>query len=139
MPSLSNLVKEVPRINTYNRQTLDNQWREIVWHNFPDDIKTLQRNAQLFFKYISEYQDDDGFFKYQCLGNFALEGLSLPSSNADAERLFSKYNLIKRKERNSLKLKTIRALITVIECAKNQSCDTMFEPDREMVLWLYNN
>lgn len=136
MPSLSDLVREVPRINTYSIQTLDDQWRDIAWHHFPDNIKELQGNAQIFFKFISEYEDDDGSRKYQCLANFALEVLSLPSSNADAERLFSKYNLIKRKERNALKLETVRALINVSECAKNAVGDEKFTPDREMVLAL---
>ena len=89
-----------------------------------------------FFKFISEYEDNDGSRKYQCLANFALEVLSLPSSNADAERLFSKYNLIKRKERNALKLETVRALINISECAKNVVGDEKFTPDREMVLSL---
>lgn len=30
MPSLSDLIKEVPRINNHNIQTLDNQWRDIA-------------------------------------------------------------------------------------------------------------
>lgn len=52
---------------------------------FPRSCKKL---AQEIFKYISEYDYNDGTLKYQCLGNFALEVLSLPSSNADAENLF---------------------------------------------------
>ena len=49
---------------------------------------------------------------------------------------FSKYNLIKRKERNALKLETVRALINISECAKNVVGDEKFTPDREMVLSL---
>lgn len=44
--------------------------------------------------------------------------------------------MIKRKERNALKLETVRALINVSECAKNAVGDEKFTPDREMVLAL---
>ena len=76
MPSLRILVNEVPRINTYNMQILDDQWRDIAWHHFPDEVKNFQGNVQDFLKCVSEYRDEDGAHKYQCLGNFALEVLS---------------------------------------------------------------
>lgn len=85
-------------------------------------------------------KDISGIKKYKSLGHFALEVLSLPSSNADAERLFSKYNLIKRKERNSLHLGTVQTLIHVSEFAMPTSNDNVgcFEPDREMLMYMSN-
>lgn len=63
-------------------------------------------------------KDDNGNLKYHITGKLALNVLSLPTSNADAGRLFSKLNLTKTKCRNSLQMPTINALITMEEYAK---------------------
>lgn len=96
-------------------------------------------NAQQFYQYICDYEDVYGVEKYVSLGNFAMQVLSLPLSNADAERLFYKYNLINRKERNSLHLGTVQALIHMNECAKNDLKDGTFEPDRDMLVYMSGN
>lgn len=41
MPSLSELVKDVPRLYNYNIQILDDQWRDIVWQQFTDNVKKI--------------------------------------------------------------------------------------------------
>ena len=60
MPSLTNLIKEVPRINTFNKQILDDQWRGIHWHQFPESVRETLSDAGAFYKKIIEFEDDDG-------------------------------------------------------------------------------
>lgn len=63
-----------------------------------------------------------------------LEVFSLPCSNADAERLFSHYSLIKRKHRNALKLETIKSLIHLKVCNKKYRKNGQFQSNIEMLL-----
>ena len=128
MPSLSDLAKEVPRINTFDMQALADQWRDISWRTFPEDFKNPHCDIVKFYQYVMKIEDVLGNCKYETFAKFALQVLSLPTSNVDAERLFSKLNLIKRKERSSLKLKTIRSLIHLDQYSRQHK-----EPSNEML------
>lgn len=129
MPSITDLMEEVPLINTYSKHVLDDQWREIPFYKFPEEINGLKYDAEKFYNYIMKIRDDSGHFKFQAIAKFSLEVLSLPTSNADVERLFSKLNRIKRKERNSLKNENVRALIHISEYAIKSNGD----PDNDLV------
>lgn len=131
VPSLSDMAKEVPLINTVDKQALDDEWRSIPWYPFTDEIKGFLNDAHNFFKYIIQITDETGAPRFACLGKFAFQVLSLPTCNADAERLFSKLHLIKRKERNCLKLETVKSLIRISECCDGDS--ESFEPSHEML------
>ncbi|KAG7165379.1 shortage in chiasmata 1 ortholog-like, partial [Homarus americanus] len=72
-----------------NKQQLDNKWRAIDNIKFPDCMKN-QRNTDLFYKEMSSMKDDFGEPYFRELLYFALEILSLPTSNVD-ERIFSKH------------------------------------------------
>lgn len=131
VPSLSALASEVPLINTVDRQALDDEWRSIPWHPFKEEIKEFLHDAEKILNYTLEITDETGAPKFACLGNFAFQVLSLPTCNADAERLFSKLNLIKRKERNCLTLENVKSLIRISEWFSGD-CEE-FEPTGEML------
>nr|XP_027218794.1 uncharacterized protein LOC113811280 isoform X3 [Penaeus vannamei] len=133
-PSISDLLKEVPRINHFSSRMLDDQWRSICYHVFPEHIKSAQNDAGAFYKGLIEFEDDAGRRIYEHFGRFAMQILSLPASNADAKRVFSELNFFKRKERNSLKMSTVKSLIHLRECAASK--DGVFEPDKGMVMHL---
>ncbi|XP_027218793.2 uncharacterized protein [Penaeus vannamei] len=133
-PSISDLLKEVPRINHFSSRMLDDQWRSICYHVFPEHIKSAQDDAGAFYKGLIEFEDDAGRRIYEHFGRFAMQILSLPASNADAKRVFSELNFFKRKERNSLKMSTVKSLIHLRECAASK--DGVFEPDKGMVMHL---
>ena len=89
VPSLNNLFNILPNItNVYNVQKIEDEWREIVCHQFPEDLNELKKDAEAIFKYVITIEDEFNELKYQSFGQFALDVLSLPCSNADAERLF---------------------------------------------------
>ena len=114
MPTLSDLVVEVPRIYSGDIQKLDNEWRH-------------------FFIYLATVNNESGQPEFEVLPTFALNVLSLPTSNADAERIFSKMNLIKTKIRNRLSTSTQAALATVSETVKREGGCVQFEPTAKMI------
>ena len=72
-------------------------------------------------------------FIFKKLSKFALQMLSLPVSNADAERLFSKLNLIKTDIRNRLSIKTVNSLIYIAEAVNEQEACYLYQPTDEMI------
>lgn len=80
-----------------------------------------------------EAKDLQGNKTFKVLGNFALHILSLPTSNADAERLFSRINLMKTKDRNSLQNISIISIISLADCVKAQGGCHQFQPSQAMI------
>ncbi|MPC71174.1 hypothetical protein E2C01_065444 [Portunus trituberculatus] len=139
MPSMSDLMDELPRIsNMYDKQVVDNEWRNVQFYKFPDHVKDTNNDICQFYAHLMTLKDAMGNFQYRTFATFALNVLSLPTSNADVERLFSKLNLIKRKQRNCLHLNTIKSLIALSEISHQQGDCRTFEPDSEMLLCLRN-
>ena len=67
------------------------------------------------------------------MANFALCVLSLPHSNAECERVFSKINLYKIKLRNKLKTDTVNGALLSSECIKEQKSCINFKPSEDMI------
>ena len=78
---------------------------------------------------LNEYDEP----QFKNLSTFALQILSLPVSNTDAERIFSKVNLIKTDIRNSLNTKSVEALILISEAVKEQAACFTFKPSDAML------
>ena len=99
--------------------------------SFKNDVQGFLHDANKFYKYIIGITDEIGAPKFECLGKFAFQVLSLPTCNADAERLFSKLNLIKRIEINCLKIETVKSLIQISESWDEKFKD--YEPPQDIV------
>lgn len=63
--------------------------------------------------WIKIFQSDSNFLE---LSDFALSVLSLPHSNSECERVFSKVNLFKTKIRSKLKTDTVNGALLSSEC-----------------------
>lgn len=134
MPSLRDLMNELPRIsNIYDKQAVDNEWRSAKFYKFPDHLKDLKNDICLFYAHLMTLADGMGNFQYRALATFALNVLSLPTSNADVKRLFSKVNFIKRKQRNCLQMNTVKSLMALSEIAVQQGDCRTFEPSSRML------
>lgn len=131
-PTLANLVMEVPRLFSGNRQQLDDEWRRLPNICVPDNVK-IKNNPEVFFKWLSTVKDEDGNLLFTLLPRFALSILSLPTSNADAERIFSKINLNKTLLRNKLLPSTQASLIMASEAVSAAGGCVVFEPSQEMI------
>ena len=72
------------------------------------------RNPETFFTGLSIFQKDDQPL-FTLLPHFVFSILIRPTSNADAERIFSKLNLTKAKVRNRLLTSSQANLVRVSE------------------------
>lgn len=68
----------------------------------------------------------------QTLGTFMCNLLSLPHANVDVERIFSSVNLIKTRTRNSLKTRTVRALLISKDGIRSSGGCVKFNPPKEL-------
>ena len=74
-----------------------------------------------------------GSLMFYNLSKFSLMLLSLPVSNADAERLFHKTKLAKTNLRNKLDVSTVKNLILISEAVKEQEACYLFQPSEDML------
>ena len=85
-----------------------------------------------FYQKLGSFKEGDKYY-FKNLSKFALQMLSLPVSNADAERLFSKLSLIKTETRNRLSIKNLKSLLYVSEAVKEQEACYLFQPSEAMI------
>lgn len=118
---LYKFVQQVPRIYDGDIPKPDDVWKNLPYDNFVNGYKKIGKYAiSTFYKEVMKVVDQDGNKKFRVLGQFPLQILSQPTSNADAERLFLKVNPIKAKYRNSLHLPTISAIVFISEYVRSQ-------------------
>lgn len=132
-PSLADLVAEVPGIFSGNLQHLDDEWRHLPSISIPDNIKEAS-NPEEYFRWLSQQRNDEGENIFTLLPQFVPQFLSLPTSNADAERIFSKVNLNKTHLRNKLLPSTQAALVSTSETVTAVGVCVSFEPPHHMIL-----
>lgn len=132
-PTLLPLATLVPKIsNSYNIQEID-EWRQLPFVHLPDDI-TKFNVADIFWGKLKTYTKSSNEKEFEVIAQFALDILSLPHSNADSERIFSKVNLIKTKQRNRLNTKTIDGCILASQAVKEQKkLNKKFHPTSDML------
>lgn len=122
-PSIQNLIKKLPRIvNSENEneiQVLDDQWRSLPLESFTSVI-TEEKETDKFWSKLYNYKHDE-IVPYKELAKFFLSVLSLPHSNADCERMFSKINRTKTSSRNRMITDTVSASLMVCELLSNSS------------------
>ncbi|XP_076043833.1 uncharacterized protein LOC143026929 isoform X1 [Oratosquilla oratoria] len=131
MNTLVDLTKAVPRLFSGNINELDDEWRKLDFVNFPEEWKRL--SAEDFSIKIMDFEDHTGHKKYYNFALFALQVLALPTSNADAERLFSVVGNVKTKIRNSLQIPSLTALIKVSEAVKADGGCIKFNPNNALL------
>lgn len=133
IPTLADLAAEVPRIYSGDLKKLDYEWRNIPNVHIPKEIKNSCNPETLFFYYLSHLTDDDGQPEFSVLPYFVLNILSLPTSNADTERIFSKLNLMKTKIRSTMSTATQKVLAMVSEVTKSMGGCLKFKPTASMI------
>lgn len=133
--SLLKLCDVVIRAKPQNMKALqevDDEWRRLPLDDLPEDTRN-ETQVDVFWHKVSKLKDSGGVSKYTELPKFALAVLSIPHANADCERVFSKYNLVKTKSRNRLIVKNIEGVMLASQCVKtNKSCCAGFTPTKDM-------
>lgn len=115
--SLVPLFNLFPEICEGKIEEVEMEWRGMIRQKFIP--KTL--NLQDFWGNLFQLKNSLDELMYPNLKLFVGSLLSLPHSSAAAERIFSDLNNIKNKNRNSLKTKTINALLITKQIVNNIS------------------
>lgn len=127
MPSLLPLMKTVPRIVSPKQyQSIDDEWRTLPLFELPSDIN-IKDNVHVFWAKLGRVNEGDQGLTFKHLSKFCLYVISLPHSNAECERIFSKVNQIKTKSRNKMITETMNGLILAKQRVKN--C-VQYEPSK---------
>lgn len=129
-PTLLLILNHFSRFTEKDKfQEIDNEWRNLPLFQLPDNI--LKVEIDVFWVYILKLNVASS------LSKFVLNILSLPHSNAQCERIFSKVNLIKTKTRNRLNISTINGTLLASQNVKGNtlgSCSCMnFTPPKNML------
>ncbi|XP_046972275.1 zinc finger protein 862 [Vanessa cardui] len=139
--SLAPLFPIFPRLipKTLNeQQELDDEWRRLLLH-LPNDLEASQRPPDKFWQLVSQI-DNEGTKVFKRLSTFMLAMLSLPHSNAECERIFSKVNDVKTKKRNKLITRSIRGNLLTQQSIKRHGQNCLdFKPGDEMLKKLNQN
>lgn len=132
VPSLVPLATNLPLLVSPEDisllQRLDDQWRMLPLQC----NRSLLGDRNASDKFWARVLQDEPDFKD--LADFALSVLSLPHSNAECERVFSKINLFKTKTRNRLKTATVNGALLATESVKSSgACCKKFSPSKDML------
>lgn len=131
--SLYPFIELVARAKPTDLQRVDDEWRQLPFEELPDEIRS-EKEVDVFWHKLSQLNNNEGDRKFTVLPAFVLTVLSLPHSNADVERVFSKVTNTRSKLRNRLKTKNVEGCCLASECVKkNGNCCAGFQPSTEMV------
>lgn len=133
--SLIPLLKNVPSICSQEKyQEIDDEWRRLPSHHFENDVEELKKmGIDIFWGFILSIKNDGNEYLFKNLAECALNILSLPHSNADSERAFSKINIGKTKTRNKLIVPTMRGLVLASQHLSVKGKCVNFQPLKEML------
>jgi hypothetical protein len=86
-------------------------------------------NVYEFWSAVAQFKDADGNLAFEELGKYGLNLLSLPSSNAVVEIVFSVMKVVKTKTRNRMMLQMVEAILRIRislynmgQCCKKFKC-----------------
>ena len=110
--------KDLPFLNTFAKTnelgSMENQYSRLLtinWSEFLNE-ETLT-DSYKFWAYVCNFKTAGNKYIFRELALFVLTVLSLPSSNAVVERVFSVMNAIKSKSRNRMLLTLLVALLRI--------------------------
>lgn len=122
-------------VPTENLGLLDMQYDSLL--NVPwNEILSLEEKTDCykFWYCVYNYKNTGGRFPFRELAEFALTVLSLPSSNAVVERVFSVMNSVKTKLRNRMVFQLLDSLLRIrMHFSANHMCCKDFEPSTKML------
>lgn len=131
VPSLLPLMKALPRIASNDQhQIIDDEWRQLPSFELPAGID-VNDPVDIFWAKLLECEEGDQGMTFKNVSKFVLETISLPHSNADSERIFSKINLIKTKARNKMTISTVNGVLLAKQRVRGKENDcTTYDPSQ---------
>ena len=118
-------------MSTNLRETINKEWQLLP----SADIKVdSHENTENFWIRVSKLVDDNGDPMYGNLSHYVLLTMVMvPNSNASAERIFRKMNLVKSDLRCKLSLANMEAIMLTSELVRDSGGINEFEPTNEMI------
>lgn len=113
LPSILPLLQALPRIATLQseHELIGEEWRNLLNFELPEDIKTTDP-IDVFWDKLLHWDGEDPLpTTFKKLASFALDAMSLPHSNAECERVFSRSNLAKTKITNRMETSTLNGIL----------------------------
>lgn len=90
-------------------------------------------DSHKFWPKVYNFKDAGGNYAFKELSEFVLKILSLPSSNAMVERVFSIMNSVKTKSKNRIDPKMLDALLRIkCKLISTKNCCKTFTPSESM-------
>lgn len=129
-PDISKLLEQFTRESLYgSKDNIIKEWNMLSNKQWDNTDETV-----LFWSEVYEDRDSGGNRRFENVAKFALALLTTPISNADVERAFSIYAVIKDKLRNKLALEMVQSIMMVKFSLKRdyEQC-TSFVPTKEML------
>lgn len=136
IPLISNAPRVCP-VELY--QITDDEWRHLPQHKFDDESDMENMEIDIFWGTLLDLKTDGGEHLFRNIARTALALFSLPHSNCDSERIFSKINLTKTKIRNRLIVPTVQGYVLTSQHVKASGGCVGFEPSKEMLSRMTND
>ena len=114
---------------------LENQYNKLSTVNWSDTLNPKQlTDAHKFWAEVFVFKNAGGKFIFRELAKFVLILLSLPSTNAVVERVFSVMNSVRTKFRNRMLLQLLDAILRIkMRFYSNKTCCQSFNASKDMV------
>lgn len=96
------------------KNAINTEWNSLLTYKFPDDFKIkLDKTADIdkYWFLLLEFQDDEGVKPFEELADFVLTTFCIPNANAAPERLWSRLNHVKTKERSRISFEVLKAVL----------------------------
>ncbi|XP_031781387.2 uncharacterized protein LOC103316957 isoform X1 [Nasonia vitripennis] len=107
---------------------LEKQYNKLLNINWSETLSGKElADAHTFWAKVYVFENAGGKFIFRELATFVLTLLSMPSTNAVVERVFSVMNSVRTKFRNRMLLKPLDSILRIRTCCRN------FIPSKEML------
>lgn len=119
-----------------DRDAIEKQWRSLQSEKLADIVPNAEEQVKVvdFWIAVWNIKNLNGQRTYGDLSLFALRVLSLPTSNAQVERVFSIMAAVKTKVRNRMLMPMLVALIgLIIHLSVLQLCCENYVPSKDML------
>lgn len=119
-----------------NKDAIEAQWRTLRTMRIDEVCECRHESVSTvgFWTSVNKIESADGTKTFKDLSAFAIRALSLPTSNADVERVFSVMAVIKTKLRNRMLIPMLVALMRVrIHMRVFNICCKDYTPSEKML------
>lgn len=123
------LISQNQLANSHIKQ----QWNDVLQLANVEEFRLVSQDPVKFWLTVRNYRNDDNLQNYFGLGQFALNIMCIPHSNAECERIFSKLKLIKTSTRNRLNVKTIEVLLLACQYVADAGGAGQMQPSDELL------